>query len=721
MEEKDTAKTPDEWVSIVQERIKQAEDWENRRQILRQLNYYLGNQWIVWDSTGKKMVMAPSNPSEERVTHNIIKPKVMVKVAKQIKNRIKYDVVPDTNDQNRIEVAKAAKRFLDYWWNEQEMDRKSRDIHMQDGIKGWCALKVYFDPELGDDITPEPTEEDIESGNEPGEIHTGEVVARVIDPLLLYVDPAATTDEEIRWIIERKPRDLDYIREKYAKEVPADSNVDYMTTDLSPQTGYSNFQNQKRNYRMAMVDEMWVKPCRKYPNGLKVTIANNTILDVDENAGDMPYIIFVDIPIPSTVKGDAFIKDMLPIQRHINILKTSMATHAKRMGNSIWAVPHGSQVDEDDLTNEQGAIVYYNGAGPAPTRVSPPDLPPIYDRLIEFYMRDIDDMSGAREISQGRLPGGLDTYSGLQLMVEQENEKLAISSENYERGMKRALKRVLMLMKKHYTEERMAKILGPDNDIELVSFKGSDLSGGEDINIVQGSSLPEMKTAQQERIMTLWDKGAIVDRNGQPDSETFLRLLGMGDAEAVYEMKQLDENKAKTENRIFQQYADDPKVIKDLQQYQVEMQQYQAAVQQAQTAGFDPAQMGQAPQSPIQLPPVRDFQDHDTHVYFHNLFRKSSDYEKLPPEIQQLVDDHVNEHIQQLQAPIIAQQQEQQQQMMMQQQQQADMQAQDQTNQQAQQEEQIALQHRKLDIEAQKVKNQHDQTLLMAQLKGANK
>jgi hypothetical protein len=437
-EEKDQAKTTDEWVSIVQERIKQAEDWENHRQILRQLNYYLGNQWIVWDSSSKKMTIAPSAPNEERVTHNIIKPKVMVKVAKQIKNRIKYDVIPDTNDQTRIEIARAAKRFIDHWWQEQEMDRKARDIHFQDAIKGWCALKVYFDPELGDDITPEPTEEEMQEGEYPQALFTGEVVARVIDPLTLKIDPAATTDDEIRWMIERKPRDIDYIKEKYGKDVPADANVDYMQTELTPSTGYSNLQSNKKNYRMAMVDEMWVKPCRKYPNGLKVTIANNTVLDVEENAGDIPYVLFVDIPIPSSVKGDAFIKDMLPIQRHINIMKTAMATHAKRMGNSMWLIPTGAKVDEDDLINESGAILYYTPNGPAPARVSPPDLPAIYDRLIEFYMRDIDDMSGAREITAGRLPAGLDTSSGLQLMVEQENEKLAVSAENYERGMKRA-------------------------------------------------------------------------------------------------------------------------------------------------------------------------------------------------------------------------------------------------------------------------------------------
>ncbi|MGQ7145510.1 hypothetical protein ACUOA8_40410, partial [Escherichia sp. SS-MK2] len=89
----------------------------------------------------------------------------------------------------------------------------------------------------------------------------------------------------------------------------------------------------------------------------------------------------------------------------------------------------------------------------------------------------------------------------------------------------RLLQRVLLLMKKHYTEERMARILGPDNDIELVSFRGSDLSGGEDMNIVQGSSLPEMKSAQQDRIMTLWDKGAIVKKDGSPDPQALLKLM----------------------------------------------------------------------------------------------------------------------------------------------------------------------------------------------------
>ncbi|MCQ6307707.1 hypothetical protein NPM07_34925, partial [Bacillus cereus] len=74
-------------------------------------------------------------------------PRLMVKLAKQIKNRVKFDVVPDSNDETRIEIAKAASKFLKYWWEQTGMDQKTRDIFLNNGVKGWCAAKVYFDAE----------------------------------------------------------------------------------------------------------------------------------------------------------------------------------------------------------------------------------------------------------------------------------------------------------------------------------------------------------------------------------------------------------------------------------------------------------------------------------------------------------------------------------------------------------------------------------------------
>jgi hypothetical protein len=648
----------DEWVSEVEEKVKEGANLTERRQMLVNLNYYVGNQWIIWDSTQRQVVTAPNPNNQERITHNVLRSRVMSKLAKQTKNRIKYDVRPDTTSQDRIETAKAATKYVNVWWDEQEMDLKTRDIHLNNNVKGWCALKVVFDNTKGEDVTPSPDE--MPEGFDPEEpVYTGVITAQVIDALCLTVDPAATTDEEIRWIVEEKPRDIDHIYEKYNVKVSAEPNVNYMSSYDVTQTassGLATSAQSRKTPNMAMVKELWVMPCEKYPRGLKVTTASGQLLDYDDNAGENPYVIFGDIPIPATVKYQAFLQDMLPIQRTINIVKTQMATHMKRMGNSMWAIPMGSEVDEEMLSNDEGGIFYYNGEFGQPLRVAPNDLPSFFDRILEYMQRDLDDMSGVREISGNALPAGLDTASGLALMVEQENEKLAVTAQGYERGMKKVLKRVLQLMKAHYTEERQAKILGPDNEIELVSFRGSDLSGDEDIDIVQGSSLPEMRSAQEDRIMTLWNSGAIVNDSGQPDPNKLLKLMGMGDSKHLYEMDQLDENKSKMENRQYREMAESPQMLQQAQrvtQQKAQIEQQNQAMQQALQAEGIPPEM--APQ-PVQVPPpppfmphVRDFQNHDIHVYNHNLFRKSTDYENLPPEVQAMVDAHIAEHVQYIQ------------------------------------------------------------------------
>lgn len=650
------------------EYYKKAEDWNMIRQIQVNANYYVGNQWIGWNKAQRKIETLPIDDGQERITLNKIRPRVTTLLSKHTKNKIKFDVIPASKEQRDTEIAKAAHKYIQNLWQELDFTKRTADIFLNNLVKGWCAVKVWFDPTAGTDISPadgEPGYDDwMQNGAKP--INTGVIKARVCDPLTLFIDPAASSEEEIRWWMERKARDVDEIAAEYGVEVSPDGNLDYLNIyDVANANGTGN--DTKRKDNMAMVNELWINPCKKYPNGLKYTCTADKELDKDENAGDAPYQLFGYIPIPGSVKSDAVVKDMLPVQRGINIKRSMIATHAKRLGNALWLIPMGSGVDEEDLTNETGGFVHYNPANNMkPERAIAPDIPSFYDRDLQQDAIDLDDLSGAREVSQGSMPKGLDTLGGLEIMVEQENEKLVVAAQNYENGMKKVMKRLLKLLKNHYTEERQARILGEDNEIELIEFRGSDLTGYEDIKIVQGSSLPEMKAAQQERIMLMWNSGAIVKKDGTPDPTTLLRLMGMGDSTELFEQHELDENKAKLENRAFEEIVNDQAFLQSVQQYQLQAQQLQMATQ-----GIPPEQlqaMGvQQPQAP-QIPGVRvrDFQDHDIHIYNHNAFRKSNKYDELPPEVQALVDAHVAEHEQMLMAPIIA---EQQQQMQMQQQQ----------------------------------------------------
>jgi hypothetical protein len=701
----------DNLVAEVDKKIQDSNEWPFRRQMMINTSYYNDNQWIGWNDNARTVIEAPKQQGEERITHNVIKPRVLTKLAKQTKNRLKYDVAPDTNEEERIEAAKGATKYVRFWWEDQQMDLKTRDIFLIDNVKGYCAAKTVFDPSQGDDITPDE-EEALKLGIEDvKQTRTGKVTCRICDPLTLHIDPAATTEEEIRWIIEEKPRDVDYIKEEYDVDVLPDPNLTYATNyDVS-----SSNMRQAQNQNMAMVREMWVKPCKKYPKGLKVTCTKDKLLDKDENAGDLPYTIFGDIPIPGNVRYDAFIKSMLPIQRNLNIALTMFAINMKRMGNNVWFIPTGSGVDEEELSNEISQFIHYNAsAGAAPNRAEAPNMPNFFDRLIEHYNGLIDDMSGAREISQQRLPAGLDTASGLELMVEQENEKLAVPMNNYEQGMKKVLNRVLKLMQKHYSEERLGRIVGEDGEVETIAFTGTDLTGGEDINIVQGSSLPEMKSAQQDRIMSLWGAGAIVKKDGTPDPDTLLRMLGMGDSTALFDQHMLDENKAKMENNFFSEMVKKPE---NFQMYAGYMQQKQQIDQhnqqlqaQAQQQGQDPSMVQMIPPTPPPkgIPFVRDFQDHEIHLYNHNSFRKSKDYDELPPEMQQMVDAHVAEH-----EAMVGQAVDPQAQSM---QQDAQNQAQQLQLQQSKQETDAQLAQAKIDAEAQRNQSQVSLAELKAQV-----
>lgn len=626
----------------VEQLFKSAENWQDLRQQLVNINFYEGNQWIAWDRATKQIKPLPKEDGITRVVRNKIRHRVQSLLSKHLKSKIKYHVTPASREQKDIDAAKAGNKFLDVLWNELDFTTKTREIFLYGLVQKRAWLKTWFDAEAGEDISPVPEDGDIfddwvENGANP--IYKGEIRAKVCDPLTVFADPSAKTEDEIRWIVEKYGQDVDEIEERYGKKVTPDKNVFSYRYTLSS-------EERPKVENMATVYELWMKPCKKYPDGAMVVMCNGQIIYENYESGELPYELFGYIPVPGSLLYDAIVTDLIDPQKEINTIRSMISTTARKMGNSIWTNPIGSSVDEDDLTNEISQVLNYipvNGA--KPERVPAPEIPSYFANELAHNAVDFDDMSGAREISQGRLPAGLDTASGLALMVEQENEKMAVASQNYEQGMKKVMKRLLRLAKKHYTEERQLRLLGEGSEVEVFSFNGSDLTGEEDINIVQGSSLPELKAAQQDRIMSLWGAGAILDDDGNPDHKKLLRLMGMGDSNELFEQDIHDINNAKMENKQFEDMAKDEEVMKALQEW------------------MQLSQLGDVEPPPIDLPRIWESDEHSIHIREHNIFRKTLRYRQLPEVIRGLVDAHFNEHVQALQAPIMEQQQ-----MMMQQQ-----------------------------------------------------
>jgi hypothetical protein len=631
-------------------------------------------------------------PGEKRYTYNKIKPAIMTLLAKLCKNRAEVEVRPDTNDDDRIEIAKAGLKYLHYQWNEDDMDHKTRRLKMHMLIDGFPVLKVYVDKDKGDDI-PQAELEGLELDSLPTK--TGKICTQVCDQFRIKIDPSAEDVSEIRWVLDEYPMDIDEIFDIWGKEVEEEDNI-------SMRWSFDQFsigETSKKFKNKSMVYDYWEMPCPKYPNGRRIVVSGDQVLEQSDDPGENPFIFFPAIPVPGRAIAEGVVTDMTTPQKSYNIKRTAEARILEEMGNPLWLLPQGSVEDKSDVVNEIGGIVDYmpiNGA--KPERVSGMSVDAGWQNAMERDEADLEDISGAHEISQGATPKGNNTLGGLQLQVEQDETKLAILVQSYEDGVKKWGEKVLRLVQKHFPEEQQLSIVGENGEIEAFTFSGADLTGGEIVDVVPGSSMPSLKAVEDQKVMEMWGAGMFTDpRTGMPDTRKVMRLLGESVASTYFDQTEQDENKALQENRVWRKAFSEQADV--MAKYATELQVYQVGAQVAQQNGVDPAEIGfQPPQPPIKLPIVRDFYDHQTHIEAHNRFRKTNEYDDLPPEFQMIIDMHVSEHEQALMAPMMAQQQQQmqmQQEQMGQQQamQEQQMQAEQAKNDQARQDKQADRDH----------------------------
>ena len=453
---------------------------------------------------------------------------------------------------------------------------------------GTGYFKTYWNPNEGDVIDEEGT-------------RLGEVNVEVVSPFELRKDPTAKKWSQVRWCVEEKLRNVHYVEEKYGVTVdPEDGLISTNLFDsmLLAVNGGIESKPVKDSVR---VKEYWEIPSKQHPKGRHITIANGKLLQYEDNPyGRLPYEPFVHIRVPGRVDGASVIEDLIPLQREYNTVKSQRIMNRNLTFNQRILAPAGALIN--DPTSEPGEILEYNVSKGKPEIMTPPPEPGYVEADLERTLRDLENVSGIHEVSKGTTPPGVKSGVAIAYLQEQDDTKMGPTIHSIENGLEKWAVFVLSIVEEYYQESRLVKVLGKNNQIEVIEFKGADIKGNRDVMVVAGSALPQSKAARQEFILNLVDRGII------QDPQVILKLLEFGNMEEVYEELAIDVNQAQSENKRWQQ------------------------------GDFSPI--------------VRDFYNHQVHVGEHNKFRKSDDYEQLPPEAQQIIDAHVEEHMMYMAPPM---------------------------------------------------------------------
>lgn len=602
-------------------------EWYVAREFLK------GNHYVAWVRT--RLIGNPDRDERQKRKPKLVYNKCRVIaetiLAYLLKSDPVFGVVAQTGEPEDQSAASVGQKILYHYWGSQRCNEKLERTGTWAMISGKGFWKVGWNPQIGPKVPiierrpfpppmppPEIMEESLLTGMplppeyiEPvmqdvvvGEEPAGDVTIEVVSPFEIVVDPGAENLDEAQWVIHATMLPIDEVQAQYpAKAAKIRDHSNQMNASLVSRVldrfGASSM-TRKDQLKRVLVIEYWARRSRKYPEGRRVVMTEEAILEAGptpKGYDEIPFAEWVDRPIPGEFWADGTLRDLVPLNKELN-KRLSQAVDIANKFRVKYVAVIGS-IDESQIRDVDGEIIEHQ-PGPPPQAVNPPPIPDAIPKLITMCESAMEDTSGAVAVLQGKVGG--EVRSGRQVAYQGQygETRIALLAKHLARFLERAGKLVLMQVAANVTEQRIGKIIGKGRQMEAFQFIGADIRDNTDVSVETDSLLGFSKTERFDKLIQMADRKVIT-----PDQ--FLSKMEMEDVNPILEAIAQDRNNAIRENESWKQG-------------------------------------GQAREP-------RYFDNHNEHLDCHNTFRKSTAYESLPPEIREAVDQHCAFHEDQLAPP----------------------------------------------------------------------
>ena len=519
---------------------------------------------------------------------------------------------PTSNDPSDRRKADAADRLIRFAIRKYQMQETFDRTSLNTLIYGTGIVKTIWDPEKGDIV-------DFDETN--GELTMeGDIDFTVPSPWDIYIDPDATSIDEIKYVFER----IHMPYEEALYKFPQHKEIldKYRLTEETRRTEYGTNRNlNEKRYDVVEIYQYWEKglPYNGMigrfcfmtrnaellsdvgPNPMRFSPPKNRGV---EGLGDgvdkplpakavLPYHIFTDVDIPGTVWGRAVVAYETSLQETYNKMFNVMLDNLHAHGVARMILPEGAEIADGAVTNSPWDIIKITGTQP-PHFMEPMPLPAAFPQLIQQAKQGIDDMAGVNEAMFGQQSREQSGFL-MQYATNQANLIRHRLFNKYVMMTESVYRFYLNLIRKYWEESRVIHVLGKEKAFEAVDIKGADIDGGFDLTVEYGASLsldPTTRRTEVLNMMPLFEKAGISTR-------TILQMIKLNELEGLYDKVQLA---ADRQRELFEEM-----LAKD-----------------------------------IYIAP-RDLQDHKNMLEYSYEYVMTTEYKYLPPEQQALIDRHIKE------------------------------------------------------------------------------
>lgn len=521
---------------------------------LLNINFLIGNQFAEVMPNGEIYDPGKRYFWQQKEVYNHIAPIMESRLSKFGSLKTNITVRPATNDKVDIDTAKFSTKLLKSIEEENNFKKLCTEATFWAELTGTSFFKVTWCNEKGRRIS------------EKENIFEGDVDISVCPPYEIYPDSLANSDVDYcKSIIHAKAYPVESIENIWGVKL-APEKVSVLNMDGASKGGYQissgktrMFCDSKNNH--ATVIERYTLPDKAHPNGRLTIVAQDKLLydgelpyvNKNDNKRGFPFIRQVCLTQPAAFYGATIIERLIPIQRAYNAIKNRKHEYFNRMAVGVLMVEDGS-VDIDNIEEEgiaPGKVIVYRQGSAVPVMMNlggvPTDFRDEEDRLLSEFVT----VSGVSDFLTSSVVNA-DNMSGkaLNLIIEQDNNRLALTSDNIRFAVKEVGQQILRLYRQFADGKRLKRISGENGEVELISFVGSDISCDDivfDLNNDVVSSASSRKALAQE----LFNMGLFNDENGRINDNSRMKLLeifGFGNWESANSSEELHKKRADMEN-----------------------------------------------------------------------------------------------------------------------------------------------------------------------------
>lgn len=526
------------------------------------MNFISGSQYCGINARGDVVDEAREYFWQNREVFNHIAPLIESRLARFSRVSPMLSVRPKSDDDKDVNGAAVAEKLLSSAFEKHDVESIVKKVTVWSETCGTGFYKIVWDNDGGNAVG--------ETENVP--VYEGDIKVIPVSPFEIFPDDLNNEElEDCFSIIHARAVPVREIREKYGVNVAAEDVETLDTINASATNLYENLGESDR----AIVIEKYEKPSSEFKNGRLITVAGDKLLYYGElpfcngknGERTFPFVKQICLRSAGSFFGASVTERLIPVQRAFNAVKNRKHEFLNRSSVGIMKVEDGS-LDVEDLENDglpPGKVLVYRQGSTAPEMLCGAEVPSEFGEEETALINEFVTISGVAEVTSSTSNIGALSGTALEILVEQDNERLIISAESIRQSYLEIAKQAIRLYAQFSGGLRIVKTRDAYGKIK-VFYADKNAIETDDVYLENENELLYSHSQKKDMLFKLYESGLLNDDLGniRPSTkEKLLSLLGYKDLDYQKGVAAMQTEKAQNENEKIRKSGLETEIVDD--------------------------------------------------------------------------------------------------------------------------------------------------------------